>query len=134
MFDDFAVFSRHGFNTFQIGLIILNRLIGCAAGCSQRFQRPLQIRHVGAPIAAVADSAIVGVVADISLLFVALQVDEVIGKQEVVIKSLDERFTATNGVAGGAILGDGRVGLILDIRTIFDSRLQGDKSILEGAV
>ena len=48
----------------------------------------------------------------------ALQVDSVIGKQEVVIKSLDERLTSTNGVAGGAILGDGRVGLILDIRSI----------------
>jgi hypothetical protein len=41
-------------------------------------------------------------------------VDELIGKQEVVIKSLGRAFEGVRGVAGGAILGDGRVGLILD--------------------
>lgn len=45
---------------------------------------------------------------------VALQVDELLGKQEVVIKSLGGAFAHVRGVAGGAILGDGRVGLILD--------------------
>jgi two-component system chemotaxis sensor kinase CheA len=45
---------------------------------------------------------------------VGLLVDEVLGKQEVVIKSLGATFTGVKGVAGGAILGDGRVGLILD--------------------
>ncbi len=49
---------------------------------------------------------------------IALHVDAVIGKQEVVIKSLDERFVSRNSVSGSAILGDGRVGLILDIRSI----------------
>jgi two-component system, chemotaxis family, sensor kinase CheA len=44
----------------------------------------------------------------------ALIVDELIGKQEVVIKSLGSAFEGVRGVAGGAILGDGRVGLILD--------------------
>ena len=44
----------------------------------------------------------------------ALVVDELIGKQEVVIKSLGETFRNVRGVAGGAILGDGRIGLILD--------------------
>ena len=41
-------------------------------------------------------------------------VDELLGKQEVVIKSLGDTFEDVRGVAGGAILGDGRVGLILD--------------------
>lgn len=45
---------------------------------------------------------------------VALVVDELLGKQEVVIKSLGESFEGVRGVAGGAILGDGRIGLILD--------------------
>ena len=45
---------------------------------------------------------------------VGLVVDALIGKQEVVVKSLGESFTHVRGVAGGAILGDGRVGLILD--------------------
>ena len=44
-----------------------------------------------------------------------LMVDELIGKQEVVIKSLGETFRGVPGIAGGAILGDGKVGLILDI-------------------
>jgi len=44
-----------------------------------------------------------------------LMVDELIGKQEVVIKSLGDAFKNVGGVAGGAILGDGRVGLILDL-------------------
>jgi two-component system chemotaxis sensor kinase CheA len=45
---------------------------------------------------------------------VGLMVDELLGKQEVVIKALGEAFSGVRGVAGGAILGDGRVGLILD--------------------
>jgi two-component system chemotaxis sensor kinase CheA len=51
-----------------------------------------------------------------------LMVDELIGKQEVVIKSLGEMLKATEGVAGGAILGDGRVGLILDMAGVFRGR------------
>ena len=43
-----------------------------------------------------------------------LLVDELVGKQEVVIKSLGETFAGRAGFAGAAILGDGRVGLILD--------------------
>jgi two-component system chemotaxis sensor kinase CheA len=49
---------------------------------------------------------------------VALVVDELVGKQEVVIKSLGDAFSTVRGVAGGAILGDGRVGLILDAHGI----------------
>jgi|SRR5579871_2296863 len=48
-----------------------------------------------------------------------LMVDDVLGKQEVVIKSLGESLRNIAGVAGGAILGDGRVGLILDMEGIY---------------
>lgn len=44
-----------------------------------------------------------------------VMVDELLGKQEVVIKSLGEQFKANAALAGGAILGDGRVGLILNV-------------------
>lgn len=44
-----------------------------------------------------------------------LMVDDLVGKQEVVIKSLGEGLGRIPGIAGGAILGDGRVGLILDM-------------------
>jgi two-component system chemotaxis sensor kinase CheA len=48
-----------------------------------------------------------------------LLVDQLIGKQEVVIKALGETFRHVSGVAGGAILGDGRVGLILDVEALY---------------
>ncbi len=44
----------------------------------------------------------------------AVMVDELLGQQQVVAKSLGEGFGRIGGVSGGAILGDGRVGLILD--------------------
>lgn len=47
-----------------------------------------------------------------------LQVDGLAGKQEVVIKSLGGMFRGVRGIAGGAILGDGRVGLILDMAAL----------------
>ncbi len=53
-----------------------------------------------------------------------LMVDELIGKQEVVIKSLGETMANIAGVAGGAILGDGRVGLILDPEGLFGAQKQ----------
>ena len=49
-----------------------------------------------------------------------LLVDELLGQEEVVIKSLGKGLTDVKGIAGGAIMGDGRVGLILDIAGIFD--------------
>jgi two-component system chemotaxis sensor kinase CheA len=49
-----------------------------------------------------------------------LMVDDLLGKQEVVIKNLGEKLKDVKGVAGAAIMGDGRVGLILDIHGIFE--------------
>lgn len=49
-------------------------------------------------------------------------VDELVGKQEVVIKSLGQSFKKVVGVAGCAILGDGRVGLIMDVDGIYTGR------------
>jgi len=43
-----------------------------------------------------------------------LLVDKLLGKGEVVIKSLGETFRRNRYLAGAAILGDGRIGLILD--------------------
>jgi two-component system chemotaxis sensor kinase CheA len=47
-----------------------------------------------------------------------LLVDALAGKQEVVIKSLGPQFANLHGLAGGAILGDGRVGLILELSAL----------------
>jgi len=43
-------------------------------------------------------------------------VDDLIGQQQVVIKSLKGEFRKMKGFSGSAILGDGRVGLILDVK------------------
>ncbi|HPC01522.1 MAG TPA: chemotaxis protein CheA [Syntrophales bacterium] len=50
----------------------------------------------------------------------AVMVDEILGKAEVVIKSLGEGFKNIKGIAGGAILGDGQVGLIIDAEGLFN--------------
>lgn len=42
-------------------------------------------------------------------------VDELLGKQQIVIKSLGDTFKSIPGLAGGGILSDGNVGLILDV-------------------
>ncbi len=41
-------------------------------------------------------------------------VDELLHKQQVVIKNIKDRFNDLNGVCGGTILGRGQVGLTLD--------------------
>ncbi len=48
----------------------------------------------------------------------AIMVDSLLGKQQAVTKSLGEGIGNIPGVSGGAILGDGRVGLILDPNTL----------------
>jgi two-component system chemotaxis sensor kinase CheA len=45
----------------------------------------------------------------------SLLVDDLLGQQQVVIKSLGEAMGQVRGVSGGAIMGDGRVTLILDV-------------------
>jgi two-component system chemotaxis sensor kinase CheA len=59
------------------------------------------------------------IVAEVGGRSFCLMVDDLVGKQEVVIKTLGETMKDIPGVAGGAILGDGRIGLILDLEGIF---------------
>ena len=49
-----------------------------------------------------------------------LLVDELIGQEEIVIKNLGGALKNIKGVAGGAIMGDGKISLILDIAGILD--------------
>jgi len=44
-----------------------------------------------------------------------LLVDELLGQQQVVIKSLGDSLAGAKGVSGGAIMGDGKISLILDV-------------------
>ena len=47
-------------------------------------------------------------------------VDELIGIQEVVLKSIEANYRAVRGLSGASILGDGRVALILDIDALIE--------------
>ncbi|WP_313171789.1 chemotaxis protein CheA [Stenotrophomonas sp.] len=46
---------------------------------------------------------------------IALEVDELIGQQQVVVKNIENNYRRISGVSGATILGDGRVALIVDI-------------------
>ena len=74
--------------------------------------------HLNTPAAAADLSAGILVVVESGQDSRCLFVDELIGKQEVVIKSLGDMFHQQTNFAGAAILGDGRVGLILDVNAL----------------
>lgn len=56
-------------------------------------------------------------------------VDELLGQQQVVIKNLGQRLKGIEGISGGCILGDGRVGLILDAGGMIRLAGQGDRIV-----
>jgi len=56
---------------------------------------------------------------------VAVMVDEILGQQQVVIKSMEQNFRKVDGIAGATILGDGTVGLILDVRGLLELTRHG---------
>jgi two-component system chemotaxis sensor kinase CheA len=58
----------------------------------------------------------------------ALGVDQVLGQQDIVIKSLAENYRNVPGIAGASILGDGRVSLILDVPALIERAKKGDRS------
>jgi two-component system chemotaxis sensor kinase CheA len=55
---------------------------------------------------------------------VGLVVDELIGQQQVVIKSLKANYSPVPGLSGATILGDGRVALIIDVEQLGDLQEQ----------
>jgi two-component system chemotaxis sensor kinase CheA len=75
-------------------------------------------QHLGTPCRAVDPTEGIIVVVESGDAARGLLVDELLGKQEVVIKNLGETFRKQDLLAGAAILGDGRVGLILDVDTL----------------
>jgi len=51
---------------------------------------------------------------------IAIYVDDLLGQQQVVIKSLETNFKKIEGLSGATILGDGTVALIIDIAGLID--------------
>jgi two-component system, chemotaxis family, sensor kinase CheA len=64
----------------------------------------------------------------------ALLVDELLGQQQFVAKPLGDGLGKIQGVSGGAVLGDGRVGLILDAAEIITLGERGGRPDLEPVV
>lgn len=49
---------------------------------------------------------------------IGIVVDDLLGQQQVVIKSLEQNYKKVSGISGATILGDGTVALIIDISSI----------------
>lgn len=75
-----------------------------------------EVMHVDGAKQAV-DKAIL-VLIETSKTRFALMVDDLIGQQQVVIKSLEHHYKRVPGVAGATIMGDGSVALILDVESL----------------
>jgi two-component system chemotaxis sensor kinase CheA len=53
---------------------------------------------------------------------IALEVDELLGQQQVVVKNIERNYRRVAGISGATILGDGRVALIVDIGSLVRSQ------------
>jgi len=56
---------------------------------------------------------------------VALEVDALIGQQQVVVKNLETHYRHIDGISGATILGDGQVALIIDVGDLIRARCGG---------
>ena len=52
---------------------------------------------------------------------IALEVDRLVGQQQVVVKNLELNYRRVPGVSGATIMGDGSVALILDVAALVRS-------------
>jgi len=59
-----------------------------------------------------------------------LLLDELLRQDEIVVKSLGDALKGVEGIAGGAILGDGKVGLILDVEQLLKMNGSASKRIV----
>ena len=57
---------------------------------------------------------------------IALAVDQLVGQQDVVVKSLGQFLGRSRGIAGASVLGDGQVVLIVDVPTVIKASRQSD--------
>jgi two-component system chemotaxis sensor kinase CheA len=73
---------------------------------------------IGIPQKAKIDQALTIVVICSSNKQIGICVDELVGKEEIVIKSLSEDFKCVEGISGASVLGDGTVSLILDVPAV----------------
>jgi two-component system chemotaxis sensor kinase CheA len=64
------------------------------------------------------------VVVKINEFQAGIAVDELLGGMQTVVKPLGRAFRGVSGIAGSTVLGDGRVGLILDVPSLMRGAMQ----------
>ncbi len=90
--------------------------------------QPYRLAYIGKMLGKAEEPDLEGQVAPLPVILarsgddsIALQVDQVIGSREVVVKTLGPQFNEVSGVAGATVLGDGRVVIILDLMALVGS-------------
>lgn len=86
-----------------LSLSDLGNVLGTAAAESKRDEYPVVVVKIGKNK-------------------IGFIVDELIGQQEIVIKSLGRFLSKIRGIAGATILGDGNVALILDVASFYSTK------------
>jgi two-component system, chemotaxis family, sensor kinase CheA len=66
------------------------------------------------------------VVVKINDSYAGIAVDELLGGMQTVVKPLGRAFRAVPGIAGSTVLGDGRVGLIIDVPSLLRGVMQSN--------
>lgn len=64
------------------------------------------------------------VVVKVNEFYAGIAVDELLGGMQTVVKPLGKAFRAVHGIVGSTVLGDGRVGLILDVPSLLRGVMQ----------
>jgi two-component system, chemotaxis family, sensor kinase CheA len=64
------------------------------------------------------------VVVKVNDFYAGIAVDELLGGMQTVVKPLGKAFRAVHGIAGSTVLGNGRVGLILDVPSLLRGVMQ----------
>lgn len=72
----------------------------------------------------VADGNVQAAIVSLGLARIAFQVDEVIGEQEVLVKTLGRQLARVRNVAGACVLGTGRVVPVLNVADLVQSAVQ----------
>ncbi|MDQ6880660.1 MAG: chemotaxis protein CheW, partial [Pseudomonadota bacterium] len=75
----------------------------------------LQLARLFPPRTPRPDGGAIAVIVETDGCDAALLVDELVGQQQVVVKSLETNFRKVPGLAGATVMGDGSVALILDV-------------------
>lgn len=67
------------------------------------------------------------VIANVNNRKIGFIVDAMVGKQEIVIKSLEQNFRTVQGLIGATLMGDGSIVMVLDVQGLLDIAQGGDE-------